>query len=289
MTPRSFEYFTPKTLKEAINLLSTKEDSKVMAGGQSLLALMKLRLASPAYIIDINPLQELSYIKPRKDRSLAIGALTTHDMIENSALIKKNSYLLSEAASRIGDQQIRNRGTIGGSLCHADPAADTPTAILALDTEMVAQGKKDERIIKAKDFFVDLFTTNLKPNEVLTEIRIPALQPNTGTAYMKLSRRAGDFAIVGAAAVISKGKDGVCTKASVALGAVGPTPLRAVGVEKALVGKKLTSEAIEKAAEKAPEGIDPPSDIHGSAEYRTAMTKVMAKRVVTLALSRTKR
>jgi carbon-monoxide dehydrogenase medium subunit len=288
VTPRVFEYFAPKSVKEAITLLTKKEDAKVLAGGQSLLALMKLRLASPKYLVDINGLTELDYIRPLKNGGIAMGALTRHDSIEHSNVIRSRCYVLAEAASRIGDQQIRNRGTLAGSICHADPAADLLPAIVALDAEIVAVGPKGQRVIPAKDFFVDFFTTALKQNEVVTEVRIPAFPPRTGSAYIKFSRREGDFAIVGVAAVVTVDPRGVCRNVAIGLGAVAPTPLRARASERLLVGKRLDEDLILKAAEKGPEGANPPSDIHGSAEYRLEMIKVFVKRTLKLALSRIK-
>ncbi|MEM3073516.1 MAG: xanthine dehydrogenase family protein subunit M [Nitrososphaerales archaeon] len=285
MIPRSFEYLRPSTLQEAVQLLDKYEESKILAGGQSLIALMKLRLASPKYIVDITRIPGLSYVKEEGNKIL-IGPLTTHDTVENSPIIRNKCPILSEAAGRIGDQQIRNRGTIAGTLCHADPSADVPTTFLALDGEVVAMGKDGERVIKAKDFFQDFFTTALNPNEVVKEVRVPVLPPKTGTAYIKHARREGDFAIVAVAAIITLDENNVCKSASISLGSVGPTPLRAVEVENALVGKRLTDEVIVAASELADRGISPPSDIHGSAEYRAEMAKVFTKRAIRLALSR---
>jgi CO/xanthine dehydrogenase FAD-binding subunit len=285
MRPRSFEYLCPTTLEEAVQMLDKYEEAKVLAGGQSLIPLMKLRIASPKYVVDITRIPGLSYIKEEGGK-LLIGALTTHDMVENSPLIRQKCPILSEAASVIGDQQIRNRGTIGGTLCHADPAGDIPTAFLALDGEVVAVGPSSERVIKASDFFVDLFTTALNPNEVVREVRVPVLPPKTGSAYLKHARKEGDLATVSVAAIVAVDDEGVCKSASIALGSVAPKPLKAVEVEKALLGKKLTEDVIIAASELADRGISPPSDIRGSAEYRAEMTKVFTKRALKLALSR---
>ncbi len=287
MTPKQFEYYAPNTLSEAIQLLQQKEDAKVLAGGQSLLALMKLRLAAPKYLIDINKLQDLSYIKEEKDH-LAIGALTIHDMIELSQIIREKFPILTDAASKIGDQQIRNKGTIGGSACHADPAADLPTALLAVDAQFVANGPKGQRVIPATEFFVDIFTTALGPTEVLTEIRIPYLPPKSGSGYIKHSRREGDFAIVGTGVTLTLGTGNVFQNVRIALGSVASTPMRAKGAEEYLRGKTLDEKTILEAAERAPEGADPPSDMHGSREYRLEMIKVFTKRTLKLALSRVK-
>ena len=287
MTPKQFEYYSPTSLDEAIELLKTKEEAKVLAGGQSLLALMKLRLAAPKYLIDITKLQGLSYIKEEKD-FLAIGALTIHDLIEQSAVIKSKFTILNDAASKIGDQQIRNRGTIGGSTCHADPAADLPTALLAADASFVVQGAGGQRIVASKDMFMDIFTTAVEHDQVLTEIRLPYFQPRYGSGYIKHSRREGDFAIVGVGAVVSVGDNNVCRDVRIALGSVNNTPMRAKSAEDYLKGKTLDDKTIAEAAEKAPEGADPPSDMHGSREYRLEMIKVFVRRTVKLALSRVK-
>ncbi|MGI0080236.1 MAG: FAD binding domain-containing protein [Nitrososphaerales archaeon] len=287
MTPKQFEYYSPTSLNEAIDLLKTKEEAKVLAGGQSLLALMKLRLAAPKNLVDITKLQDLSYIREEKD-SLAIGALTIHDMVEQSPVIKSKFTILNDAASKIGDQQIRNRGTIGGSTCHADPAADLPTALTAADATFVVQGPRGRRMIQCKDMFVDIFTTSVEHDEVLTEIRIPNFQPRFGSAYIKHSRREGDFAIVGVGAVVSVGDNNVCKDVRIALGSVNNTPMRAKGAEAYLKGKTLDDKTIAEAAEKGPEGADPPSDMHGSREYRLEMIKVFVRRTMKLALSRVK-
>ncbi len=285
MYPKQFEYLAAQNLKEAISLLRKHDASKILAGGQSLLALMKLRLAEPKYLIDIGRIPKLSYIKAR-DGGLAIGAMTTHDAIEISPFVRTRFSVLSEAASQIGDQQIRNRGTLGGSICHADPASDMPPVMLVLNARLVALGPRKERVIPAEQFFVDLFTTALKDYEVLREIRIPALPPRSGSAYMKFTRRHGDFAIVGVAAVLTVDKRNVCQDVRIGLCSVGPTAMRAKSVEKTLLGKVVDDKNIEEASQLADEGTDPPSDIHGSAEYRKAMAKVFTKRALKLAFSR---
>ena len=246
---------------------------------------MKLRLAEPKYLIDIGRIPKLAYIKPRNG-GLIIGAMTTHDTIETSPLVRSKFFILSEAASQIGDQQIRNRGTLAGSVCHADPASDMPPVMLALNARFVAVGPRKERVISAGEFFLDLFTTALKDYEVLREIRISALPPRTGSAYMKFTRRHGDFAIVGVAAVLTVDKKKVCKDVRIGLCSVGSTAMRARSVEKALIGKVVDDKTIEEASQLADEGTNPPSDIHGSAEYRRAMAKVFTKRSLKLAFSR---
>jgi aerobic carbon-monoxide dehydrogenase medium subunit len=285
MTPKKFDYYSANSVSEALQLLQEKEDSKVLAGGQSLLALMKLRLAAPASLVDISKIKDLSYVKEEKDH-LAIGALTIHDIIEHHPTIKSKFTLLIDATSKIGDQQIRNVGTIGGSCCHADPAADLPTALSALDTRFVIQGKSGKREVKAVDFFQDVFTTAVGHDEVLTELKLPYLPPRSASAYIKHSRREGDFAIVGTGVSLTVGDGNVCKDIKIALGAVGPTPLRAKAAEAYLMGKTLDDKNIAAAAELGPEGADPPSDIHGSREYRLAMIKVFIRRTTKMALGR---
>ena len=285
LTPKKFDYYSPSSLNEAIQLLHDNDDAKVLAGGQSLLALMKLRLASPAALVDISKLQDLSYIKEEGDR-LRIGALTIHDLVENSPIVKSRFPLLVDAASKIGDQQIRNKGTIGGSACHADPAADLPTALSAINAQFVIQGSNGRRVVPATDFFVDLFQTDVKHDEVLTEIQLPFFPPKSGSGYIKHSRREGDFAIVGTGVFISIDDNKVCKDVRIALGAVGPTPLRARAAEDYLKGKTVDDKTVAEAAEKANEKADPPSDMHGSREYRMEMIKVFTRRTVKLAMSR---
>ncbi len=287
MTPKKFDYYAPTSLSEAIQLLQEKEESKVLAGGQSLLALMKLRLAAPPALIDISKLQGLSYVKQEKDY-VAIGALTSHDMVEHSDLLRDKFTILTDAASKIGDQQIRNLGTIGGSSCHADPAADMPTALTALNASFVIKGKNGDRVVPATEFFVDIFATSVEHDELLTEIRLANLPPMSASAYIKHSRREGDFAIVSTGVVLTMDKGNVCKDVRIALGSVGAKSLRATASEQYLRGKTLDDKTIAEAAEKGTEGADPPSDIHGSREYRLDMIKVFIRRTTKLALSRVK-
>ncbi|MHB8568452.1 MAG: FAD binding domain-containing protein [Nitrososphaerales archaeon] len=287
MTPKKFDYYSPTSLSEAIQLLDTKEEAKVLAGGQSLLALMKLRLAAPKSIVDITKLADLSYIREEKGY-LAIGALTIHDLIEHSKVIKERATLLIDAASKIGDQQIRNRGTMGGSACHADPAADLPTALVAADASFVVQGPKGQRVISSKDFFVDIFTTSVEHDGVLTEIRIPNFPMHSGSGYMKHSRREGDFAITSCGVVLTTDGGNTCKDVRIALGSIASTPLRFSNAENYLKGKKLDDNTIVEASNQNPEGADPPSDMHGSKEYRMEMIKVFTKRSLKLALGRVK-
>ena len=286
MYPKKFDYFLPSSLEEAITILKETDESKVLAGGQSLLALMKLRLASPPALVDISRLADkLAYVRTEGDR-VTIGALTTHDTIEHDETLRKEFTILSEAASKIGDQQIRNRGTIGGSCCHADPSADMPTALLAVDPQFVARGSAGERVIPAAEFFADTFTVSLEKGELLVEVRLKRLPPHTGSSYMKHSLREGDFAIVGVGAVVSVGTGKRCVDARISLGAVGPTPLRASKAESYLKGKVLDEMSIAEASALASEGLEPPADIHGTSEYRREMVKVFTSRALNLAMSR---
>ncbi len=280
MYPPRFSLIVPSTLDEALEALSRYgEDARVIAGGHSLIPLMKLRLASPKYIIYLGKLQGLSYIREEAGK-IYIGALTTHATIETSSLLAKRNPLLSETASRIGDLQVRNMGTIGGSLAHADPAADYPAAVLALDAEIVAKSAKGERVIKANEFFKGPFTTALRSDELLVEVRVPAIEGFFGTAYEKLTFRATDFAIVGVAALLEIDKTGTIVKAGVGLTGVGSTAVRARGVEEELLGRVASRDIIAKASVRASENLDPPSDIRASSGYRKAMAVVMTRRAL---------
>ncbi|HID05416.1 MAG TPA: xanthine dehydrogenase family protein subunit M [Candidatus Caldiarchaeum subterraneum] len=287
MYVRSFQYLAPKTVKEAVTLLNKLGgEAKVIAGGQSLVPLMKLRLATPSYLIDLNRVKGLDYIKDQKNRIL-IGALTRHAAIENSDLIKEHVPIMAEAASHIADPQVRNLGTIGGSLAHCDPAGDWGAVVIALNGEVKITGPRKDRVMKIDDFFIDTYQPNLKKGEILTEVRIPKPQPNSGGAYLKLERRAGDFATAGVAAQLTLDVDGVCRYAGIGLTALGPTSLRARKAEKTLLGRKVDDNSIEEAAEAAAEESKPTDDpLRGSAEYKRAMARVLTRRALKLALAR---
>ena len=288
MIPSNFEYFAPKSVPEALSLLNKyQEDVKVLAGGHSLLPQMKLRLAAPKYVVDIGRIPGLAYIK-EADGKISIGALTTHYALESSALLKQKCPLLSETAAAIGDVQVRNRGTIGGSLVHADPAADWPAAVLALNAELKVIGKSGERTIKAEDFFVEMMTTALQPTELLTEIRIPQLPARTGSTYLKMHQKASGFAIVGVAARVTLDANQVCQEVSIGITGVTSKAYRAKSVEAELRGKKLDSAAIKQAAQKATDGIEALADLHASSEYRSHLSRVYTRRALEAALSRVK-
>jgi carbon-monoxide dehydrogenase medium subunit len=286
MIPAAFEYTAVKSLDEALRLLDRHGDeAKLLAGGHSLLPLMKLRLASPRYVIDIGKLHGLNYIRLEEEQ-IAIGALTSHADVAASELIRGRCPLLAETAAAIGDVQVRNRGTIGGSLAHADPAADYPAAILALDAEIVATSGSGKRTIPAKEFFVDLLTTQLRPGEILTEVRVPALGPQAGTAYEKLYQPASGFAVVGVAARIAIGKGGKIEKVAVGVTGVGAKAFRATAVEKALRGKKASAKLFADASRSAAQGAEPLADIHASADYRREMAAVYTRRALERAFAR---
>jgi carbon-monoxide dehydrogenase medium subunit len=286
MYPPRFSLIVPSTVEEALDALSRYgEEAKVIAGGHSLIPLMKLRLASPKYLIYIGKIQGLSYIREEAGK-IRIGCMTTHAMIESSDLLRKKNLLLSETASKIGDLQVRNMGTIGGSLAHADPAADYPAAITALEGEIVARSVKGERVIKAQEFFKGPFSTALRSDELLVEVQVPSMEGYFGTAYEKLVFRATDYAIVGVAAVLELDRGGAIQRARVALTGVGSTPVRAKSVEEELIGKQASKDLIVKVSTRASEGLNPPSDIRASSEYRKAMAAVMTKRALLRALEK---
>lgn len=285
MFPAKFDYHAPTSLDEAIKLLDQGNgDVKVLAGGHSLLPLMKLRLAQPSALVDITRIEGLSGIRVEGD-TVVIGALTTHEMLESSPELRQQLPIISECASVIGDLQVRNRGTIGGSLAHADPAGDLPAVVLALDAEIVARGPRGERTIKAADFFVDMLTSALEPNEILTQIRIPTLPPHTGTAYLKFDHPASHYALCGVAAVLTI-QNGTVADARVGITGVGPKAYRASGVEAALKGQPANAETFARAAEKAAEGVDPLDDLHASSEYRAHLARVFTRRALEKAASR---
>ena len=286
MIPAVFEYHVPKTLEEALRLVERHGDeAKLLAGGHSLLPLMKLRLATPRYVIDLGRLRGMSYIR-EEEGHIAIGAMTTHADMEASELLRANCPLLPETAAAIGDVQVRNRGTLGGSLAHADPAADYPAAVLALDAEIIAASTVGTRAIPAQGFFVDMLTTQLRPGEILSQVRIPLFAPRTGTAYCKLHQPASGFAIVGAAARVTLNKSGKIEDVAVGITGVGPKAYRAEAVEKALRGKNVTLKLLADAARHAADGVEPLADLHASAEYRREMAAVFTRRALERAIAR---
>lgn len=286
MIPAAFEYHVPKSLDEALRLLDQHGDeAKVLAGGHSLLPLMKLRLAAPRFVIDIGRIRPLDYIREEGGRVL-IGALATHAAIETSSVSRAKCPVLAETAAEIGDVQVRNRGTIGGSLAHADPAADYPAAILALEAEIVASSVGGTRSISAADFFVDLLTTQLRPGEIVTEVRVPVNGPRTGAAYAKLHQPASGFALVGVAARVSLSATGSLERVTVGVTGVAAKAYRATAVEKALLGKQPNEKLLAEAVRGAAKGVEALSDLHASRDYRKEMAAVFAKRALEKALAR---
>lgn len=286
MIPAAFNYEAPTTLDDALNLLAANpDDAKILAGGHSLLPAMKLRLAQPALLVDIGRIKDLSYIREDGGQIL-IGAMTTHYELESSALLKQICPLLPECASHIGDVQVRNKGTIGGSVAHADPAGDWPAAIIALEAEMVAVGKNGERTIKAGDFFVDLLTTALDPGEILREIRVPKPAGRFGHAYQKVRHPASGFAVVGVAVTLQLGAGGECERAGVGVTGVASKAYRAVAVEQALRGQALNEQTIAAAAAHATDRVDANSDLYASEDYRRHLAKVYTARALRVATMR---
>jgi carbon-monoxide dehydrogenase medium subunit len=287
MYPASFEYHAPATLKDALGLLGKLPDAKILAGGHSLVPMMKLRLAQPKHIIDLRKVSGLSGIKEDKG-ALAIGAMTTHWEIESSALVKSKIPVLAETAALIGDPAVRNKGTMGGSLAHADPAADWPAPVIALGAEFVCEGPKGRRTVKVDDWFKGLMSTAVGDDELLVEIRIPIPPAGTGAAYLKFPHPASRFAVAGVAAVVTLDGKGACTKASVGVTGAGTKAVRAKGVEAALTGKTLDKATIEAAAQKASDGVDVQADLQGSEEYKAHLVRVFARRAIEAAAQRAK-
>jgi carbon-monoxide dehydrogenase medium subunit len=285
MYPSAFEYYRPSSVAEAIQLLSQHTDAKLLAGGHSLIPAMKLRLSSPAALIDITRIPGLSGIRDLGDR-VAIGATTTYDDVMRSELIQRTLPILPEAIDVIGDLQVRNLGTIGGSLAHADPAADLPAVVLALGAELTAIGPGGERTIPADQFFVDLFTTALQPNEVLTQITIAKPGARTGMAYEKFANPASGYAVVGAAAVVTLGEDGRVAAARVAVTGAGPSAVRRTETERALVGQEPTTDVVKQASQRASDGMTFNSDVFASEEYRAHLTRVFVGRAIAKAVQR---
>jgi aerobic carbon-monoxide dehydrogenase medium subunit len=283
MIPLAFDYEVAESVDHAVELLGQHGDeAKLLAGGHSLLPIMKLRLAAPTVLVDLGRVEELKYVRDEGDQ-LAIGAMTRHTDVEHDPLLQEHCGLLSYTASLVGDPQVRHRGTIGGSLSHGDAASDLPSALLALEGTFVIKGSSGERTAAAGDFFQDYLQTDLAPDEVLTEIRVPKLGSNTGWSYKKFNRRAQDWAVVGVAAVIEK-SDGSVGVARIGLTNMGSTPLRASAAENALSGADAGS--IAEATQNADEGTSPSSDIAASAEYRRHLARVLARRAVEEALGR---
>jgi carbon-monoxide dehydrogenase medium subunit len=278
MIPARFDYEVAESAEHALELLASREDAKLLAGGHSLISAMKLRIARPELLVDIGRISSLAYVRDAGE-SLAIGALTRHKAVRDDLLVQEHCPIVSHTAGLIGDPQVRHRGTIGGSLVHGDPASDLPAVMLALEAEFVIVGSEDERTVPAAEFFRGVFDTAVGPGELLTEIRVPKLVGSMGWSYLKFNRRAQDWATVGVAALVRRDNGGV-GEARIALTNMGATPVRATTAEQALVAGEP-----DPAAHVA-DGTDPASDVSASAEFRSHLARVMGKRAIEEALSR---
>jgi len=280
--PAAFDYHSAKSVDEAIALLQQYgDDAKVLAGGHSLIPSMKLRLAQPAHLVDLGKISGLSYIR-EESGAVAVGAMTTYTTIEHSDVLRRYFALLPEGVAMIGDQQVRNRG----SIAHSDPAADLPGIVQALRADILVQGPNGVRTVKADDFFMGMFETALQPDEIVTEIRFAIPAARTGSAYMKLANKASHYAVTGCAAVVTLDGDGTCSSASVVITGASEKATRANAVEAALVGKKLDEATVAAATAHAADGLALLGDIHGSREYRAQMSAVMARRAILKAAER---
>lgn len=285
MIPPSFDYHAPRTVQDAVGLLTQLgSDAKLLAGGHSLLPMMKLRFAQPAHLIDLNRIDELRGVADHGDY-VVIGAMTVENDLIESPVLRAKVPLLSEAATLIADPQVRNRGTIGGDIAHGDPANDHPALALALDASFSLQGPEGRRDVKADDFFLGIYTTALAEDEILVSIRVPAFAASTGWAYEKLKRKTGDWATAGAAVVLRLDA-GVVSHVRIALTNVAPTAIRVTTAEDALLGQALTDASINAAAEAAMAACDPAEDLRGDIEYKTAMAGQMLKRAIRAAAAR---
>ena len=288
MKPPAFKYYAPTTVEEALALLAEHGyDAKPLAGGQSLIPTMNFRLAAPSVLVDLNRISELAYIRPGDDGGVRVGAMTRHARVERDALIAARAPLVHETMPHIAHPQIRNRGTYGGSLAHADPAAELPAVTVALGGKVLARSQRGERWIPAEEFFIGLFTTVLEPDELLVEIALPPLPARTGWVFDEVARRHGDFALVGAAGLVTLDDRGRCADVRLVFMGVGEGPVVARDAMSILKGEEPIDEAIRAAAEKAAQvDIDPIGDVHASADFRRHLAKVLARRVLTKAVER---
>jgi carbon-monoxide dehydrogenase medium subunit len=287
----NFEYFAPKTVEEALKLLSQydEDECKVIAGGQSLNILMKQRLITPKYLIDIKGISDLDYIKLDEKEGLKIGALTTHRAIEKSPVIQKGFSVLAEMEQNISSVETRNWGTIGGNVCHGDPGGDPAPVLIALNAKLKMTSLSEERTMDAEDFTLDYFETALRHDELLTEIQVPSLSPNTGVKFTKISQIAGDYATASVAVLITLDQKEICSDVRITLGSVAVAPMRAKKAEELLKGKKISDELLAEAGQIASEEASPTPDVEASEEYKRELVKVLVKRVGGEALQRAKK
>jgi CO/xanthine dehydrogenase FAD-binding subunit len=289
MKPAPFEYFAPTDLPEALDLLAQYGDeAKILAGGQSLIPLLNMRLARPRVVIDINRIADLDYIVPGADGALLIGALTRQRAIERSGLVQTHYPMLAAAMPYVGHFQIRNRGTVGGSIAHADPAAELPALSLALEAQFALQSATQRRVIDAADFFLTYLTTAIEPVEMLAEIRLPAGGSQWQWGFQEVCRRQGDFALVGAVAMLRMGDDAVCQAARLTMFGVGGMPVRLGMVEEMLSGRQIDDRRLGEVANVVAAALEPDSDLHASAEYRQEVGGVVARRALEAALGNTR-
>jgi aerobic carbon-monoxide dehydrogenase medium subunit len=280
--PAKFDYVRPGSVDEAVRALADSgDDAKVIAGGQSLLPLLRLRLAYPELLVDVGGIDELRGVRDGGD-ALVIGARTTHYQLVHDPLVAEHAGLLAQATSTVADPAVRHRGTLGGALAHGDPAGDLPAVILALDGTMIARGPNGEREIRAADFFVDYLTSSLEPDEILTAIRIPKLGPGWGYRYEKFHRTAQSWATVGVAALVRR-SNGSVAEARIGLTNMGTVPLRATAAEQAASGAQASRAALNEAAARADEGTEPPGDLHGAPDYRRHLARVLTGRALAAA------
>jgi CO/xanthine dehydrogenase FAD-binding subunit len=286
MKPPRFEYAAPQKTDEAVALLSQHGDrAKVLAGGQSLVPLLNFRLARPEVLVDVNRVAELAYVRPLQS-GVAIGALTRQHALERAEVIRTKLPIVAEACRLIGHLPIRHRGTLGGSLAHADPASELPAVMVALEAELTVARRGGQRTLPADQFFPGMLTTALAPDELLTEVRVPGLPPRTGGAFIEIARRAGDFALVGIAALVTLDDAGRVTRARLALCGAGPTPIRAREAERVLAGERPDARTLDEAAEQIAAATDPPSDIHASAAFRKKLARHVGRQAIELAIRR---
>ena len=290
MKPSPFEYYAPTTLDEALALMAEHGyDAKALAGGQSLIPMMNFRLAQPEVLVDLNNIADLSYIRPSEDGGVLIGAMTRYKVMGHSELIAERAPLLYEAMPNIATSQIRNRGTIGGSLAHADPSAELVAVAVALDARILIRSQEGERWVRAKEFFISLFTTALEPEELVIEIAIPPMPERSGWSLKEVARRSHDFALTGVAAVLTLDDENNCQQVKLVYLSAGDGPMEGYKAAEILKGQPLTEETIQAAAEiAAKEDIDPSSDIHGTAEYRRHLAKTLTHQALEEAYERAK-
>jgi len=287
MIPPLFDYVAPRTLSEAIDTLAGNEDAKILAGGQSLIPLMRFRLASPALLVDLNRVDGLSYIK-EEDGCLKIGSMTRESAVEQSPLVHQKYSLLADAVSVISDPVVRNLGTVGGNLANGDPGNDHPATMLAYEADVVAAGPDGERVIPITSFFLGLYESALAPNEILTEVRVPAKRDHSGGAYLKLERKVGDFATAAVAAQVELDADGNFASVGLGLTNVGLIAIKATAAESFLKGKAPSDDNIREAARLAAEAAQPIADVRGSEEYKRSLVRTYTLRALRLAVQRAK-